>query len=114
MVENDHYEVSGEDLAHAAQLFDQFWSAQTQKTVLGYFRQMCEKLRLRPTNFPQFFPRLKSKLKSWKAQSLWTKIEKRASHRCYAKGKACINTRKEQCASPAGPEEALSLWESTR
>lgn len=34
-----------------------------------------------------------SKLKSWKAQALWNKFDKRASHKCYNRGKACSNNR---------------------
>ena len=79
--------------AAAAELFDQFVNAQTFKGVLGTFRLLCDTLRIKPTNFPNFYPKLKGKLRSWKAQALWTKIEKRANHKCYNRGKACANTR---------------------
>jgi hypothetical protein len=36
---------------------------------------------------------LQAKLHSWKAQALWAKFDKRASHKCYNRGKACPNTR---------------------
>jgi hypothetical protein len=36
---------------------------------------------------------LQAKLRSWKAQALWAKFDKRASHKCYNRGKACPNTR---------------------
>ncbi|CAG0890093.1 unnamed protein product [Darwinula stevensoni] len=85
--------VPQEDLATAAALYDQFSAAQTFKSILGTFRHLCHVLRIRPTHFPQFYPILKSKLKSWKAQALWSKFEKRASHRCYGKGKSCANLR---------------------
>ncbi|XP_054719606.1 LOW QUALITY PROTEIN: protein-methionine sulfoxide oxidase mical3a-like [Uloborus diversus] len=79
--------------ALASELFDQFVSAGTFKSVLATYRQICEVLRLKPTNFTNFYPRLKAKLPSWRAASLWAKLDKRASHKCYNRGKACPNTR---------------------
>ncbi|CAL1283770.1 unnamed protein product [Larinioides sclopetarius] len=79
--------------AMASELFDQFVSAATFKSVLHTNRQLCELLRLKPTNVTNFYPRLKSKLHSWRAASLWAKLDKRASHKCYNRGKACPNTR---------------------
>ncbi|XP_035219967.1 F-actin-monooxygenase MICAL2-like isoform X2 [Stegodyphus dumicola] len=79
--------------AMASELFDQFVSAGTFKSVLSTYRQLCEVLRLKPTNITNFYPRLKAKLHSWRAASLWTKLDKRASHKCYNRGKACPNTR---------------------
>ncbi|XP_069686571.1 F-actin-monooxygenase Mical isoform X3 [Periplaneta americana] len=82
-----------QEIALASDVFDQFCSASTLKGILGYHRQLCELLRIKPTVFPQFYPKLKSKLRSWKAQALWAKFDKRASHKCYNRGKACPNTR---------------------
>ncbi|GIY18375.1 [F-actin]-monooxygenase MICAL3 [Caerostris darwini] len=79
--------------AMASELFDQFVSAATFKSVLHANRQLCELLRLKPTSVTNFYPRLKAKLHSWRAASLWTKLDKRASHKCYNRGKACPNTR---------------------
>lgn len=79
--------------AVASELFDQFVSAGTFKSVLFTYRQICDVLRLKPTNIPNFYPRLKAKLHSWRAASLWAKLDKRASHKCYNRGKACPNTR---------------------
>ncbi|XP_067012830.2 uncharacterized protein Mical isoform X2 [Anabrus simplex] len=81
------------ETALASEVFDQFCSASTLKTVLGHHRHLCELLRIKPSPFPQFYPKLKAKLRSWKAQALWTKFDKRASHKCYNRGKACPNTR---------------------
>ena len=36
---------------------------------------------------------LKSKLNSWKAQALWTKFDKRSSHKCYGRGRVCAGQR---------------------
>jgi len=30
---------------------------------------------------------------SWKAKALWNKFDKKASHKCYNRGKTCMNTR---------------------
>ncbi|XP_046672413.1 F-actin-monooxygenase Mical isoform X4 [Homalodisca vitripennis] len=81
------------DSALAADVFDQFCSANTLKTILGHFRHLCDILHIKPTNFPHFYPKLKAKLRSWKAQALWNKFDKRAAHKCYNRGKACPNTR---------------------
>ncbi|XP_063236489.1 F-actin-monooxygenase Mical isoform X2 [Bacillus rossius redtenbacheri] len=84
---------SSEELALASDVFDQFCGASTQKAILGLHRHLCDLLHVKPTNFPNFYPKLKSKLRSWKAQALWAKFDKRASHKCYNRGKACPNTR---------------------
>uniref|UniRef100_A0A1B6D4D3 F-actin monooxygenase n=1 Tax=Clastoptera arizonana TaxID=38151 RepID=A0A1B6D4D3_9HEMI len=91
----DHHRkpVVSPDSALASDLFDQFCAANTLKSILGIFRHLCDILHIKPTNFPQFYPKLKSKLRSWKAQALWNKFDKRASHKCYNRGKACQNTR---------------------
>nr|CAD7604914.1 unnamed protein product [Timema genevievae] len=86
-------EPLSEDLALASDVFDKFCNAPTLKLILGHYRHMCELLSIKPTHFPNFYPKLKSKLRSWKAQALWTKFDKRASHKCYNRGKACPNTR---------------------
>ena len=50
-------------------------------------------LRLKPNQLPFFYPKLKTNLKTWKAQALWTKLDKKAGHKCYNRGKACQGTR---------------------
>ncbi|PSN38132.1 hypothetical protein C0J52_08223, partial [Blattella germanica] len=82
-----------QEIALASDVFDQFCGASTLKSILGHHRQLCELLRIKPTVFPHFYPKLKAKLRSWKAQALWAKFDKRASHKCYNRGKACPNTR---------------------
>ncbi|XP_022161142.1 F-actin-methionine sulfoxide oxidase Mical isoform X2 [Myzus persicae] len=81
------------DAALASEVFDRFCTASTMKTILGHFRHLCEILCIKPTNFPQFYPKLKSMLCSWKAKALWNKFDKKASHKCYNRGKTCMNTR---------------------
>jgi len=77
----------------AGQVFDHFCSASTLKSILRSFRYLCEILRLKPNQLPFFYPKLKANLSSWKAQALWTKLDKRASQKCYNRGKACAGTR---------------------
>ncbi|KAK3927176.1 [F-actin]-monooxygenase Mical [Frankliniella fusca] len=81
------------EVALASEVFDKLCSSTTLKTILGHHRHLCELLHLKPGPFPQFYLKLKSKLRSWKAQPLWNKFDKRASHKCYNRGKACPNTR---------------------
>ena len=80
--------------ALASEVFDHFCHhANTLKSILRSFRYLCEILRLKPTEFPCFYPKLKSKLRTWKAQALWAKFDKRAAHKCYSRGKACAGQR---------------------
>ncbi|XP_036148722.1 F-actin-monooxygenase Mical isoform X2 [Monomorium pharaonis] len=81
------------EVALASEIFDQFCNATTLKSILGYYRQLCELLKIRPNVINQFYPKLKTKLRSWKAQALWKKFDQRANHKCYNRGKACPNTR---------------------
>ena len=82
------------DSQAASELFNYFCGqANTLKSVLRSFRMLCEVLRLKPTEFPYFYPKLRSKLNTWKAQALWTKFDKRAAHKCYGRGKVCAGQR---------------------
>uniref|UniRef100_T1JBG6 Glucose-6-phosphate 1-dehydrogenase n=1 Tax=Strigamia maritima TaxID=126957 RepID=T1JBG6_STRMM len=81
------------DSALAANIFEQFIAAQTFKAIFATFRHLCDTLKLKPSNIQNFYPKLKAKLPSWKAQALWAKFDKRAAHKCYNRGKACANTR---------------------
>jgi hypothetical protein len=69
------------DTALANEIFNHFCGAQTFKSILRAFRHLCEILRLKPCQFPMFYPRLKSKLHTWKAQALWAKLDKKAAHK---------------------------------
>ncbi|XP_030758798.1 exportin-6-A-like [Sitophilus oryzae] len=85
--------VSGKDAANANEYFEPFLNATTLKNILGYHRSMCEFLHLKPNVFTHFYPKLKANLTSWRAKALWKKFDLRASHKCYAKGKACSGTK---------------------
>jgi hypothetical protein len=86
MMENDA-------AALAAEMFDHFSSAVTMRQIMGLFRSMCDTIGLRPGPINEFYPKLKAKIKNWKAQALWKKFDARLSHRVYNKGTACSGTR---------------------
>ncbi|XP_055902549.1 F-actin-monooxygenase Mical isoform X2 [Eupeodes corollae] len=79
--------------AAAAEMFDLFCLATTMRQVLGLHRNICDTIGLRPAPLNEFYPKLKAKIRSWKAQALWKKFDARASHRAYSKGNACTGTR---------------------
>nr|XP_031846708.1 F-actin-monooxygenase Mical isoform X3 [Nomia melanderi] len=85
--------VNSPEVALANEVFNLFCNATTLKTILGHFRHLCDLLKIRPNTISQFYPKLKGKLRSWKAQALWKKFDQRANHKCYNRGKACSNTR---------------------
>uniref|UniRef100_A0A1I8PQT2 F-actin monooxygenase n=2 Tax=Stomoxys calcitrans TaxID=35570 RepID=A0A1I8PQT2_STOCA len=85
--------ADNEAAAAAAEMFDLFCVATTMRQILGLHRQMCDVVGLRPAPLNEFYPKLKTKVRSWKAQALWKKFDARASHRAYAKGNACTGTR---------------------
>ncbi|XP_051863324.1 F-actin-monooxygenase Mical isoform X12 [Drosophila albomicans] len=79
--------------AEAAELFDLLCVATTMRQILALHRAMCEAVGLRPSPLNDFYPKLKAKVRSWKAQALWKKFDARAAHRVYGKGNACSGTR---------------------
>ncbi|XP_043586069.1 F-actin-monooxygenase Mical isoform X4 [Bombus pyrosoma] len=85
--------MNSTEVAKANEEFDLFCNATTLKSILGHFRHLCELLKIRPNTINQFYPKLRLKLRSWKAQALWKKFDQRANHKCYNRGKACPNTR---------------------
>lgn len=86
MAENDA-------MALAAEIFDHFCVATTMRQILGLYRNMSDAIGLRPSPLNEFYPKLKAKIKNWKAAALWKKFDARASHRVYNKGNACTGTR---------------------
>lgn len=67
--------------AMAAVLFDDFSSASTMRNILALYRSICDTIALRAAPINEFYPKLKSKIRSWKAQALWKKFDARASHK---------------------------------
>lgn len=76
-----------------ADLFDQFIEATTMKNVLSIHHRIMNYSDLSPCEFNQFYPKLKSAVmtnrtrKNWKAKALFSKIDKKAAHRCYSNTK---------------------------
>jgi len=63
-----------QDIALASDVFDQFCNSSTLKGILGHHRQLCELLRIKPTVFPHFYPKLKVRFLSCQFIfiSIWT------------------------------------------
>ncbi|CAH1798546.1 unnamed protein product [Owenia fusiformis] len=76
-----------------SQLYDQFCNVQTCKGVLTTFHKLCDALDIKYTDHRGFYFRLRAKLRTWKAQSLWAKLDKRAMMKEYKKGTACLDSR---------------------
>lgn len=75
-------------------LFDQFIEASTMRTILSIHHRILNYADLEPCEFNIFFPKLKRAVlsnkerKNWKAKALFSKIDKKAAHRCYSNTKA--------------------------
>uniref|UniRef100_A0A8C5G3C2 F-actin monooxygenase n=1 Tax=Gouania willdenowi TaxID=441366 RepID=A0A8C5G3C2_GOUWI len=91
-------------------LFDNFVLATTCKGTLKAFQELCEHLEVKPSEYKVFYHKLKSKLNYWKAKALWSKLDKRFSHKEYKKGRACASSK---CliigAGPCGLRTAIEL-----
>uniref|UniRef100_A0A3B1JXQ9 F-actin monooxygenase n=1 Tax=Astyanax mexicanus TaxID=7994 RepID=A0A3B1JXQ9_ASTMX len=91
-------------------LFENFVQASTCKSTLQAFNILCSYLELDPLEHSTFYSCLKSRLTCWKAKALWCKLDKRASHKEYKKGKACADTK---CliigGGPCGLRTAIEL-----
>uniref|UniRef100_A0A8C2AK16 F-actin monooxygenase n=1 Tax=Cyprinus carpio TaxID=7962 RepID=A0A8C2AK16_CYPCA len=100
----------GEGVNQSHVLFDRFVQATTCKGTLKAFQELCDFLELKPNEYRVFYHKLKSKLNYWKAKALWAKLDKRASHEKYKKGRACAKTK---CliigAGPCGLRTAIEL-----
>lgn len=83
--------AGGNDLS--SWLFSQFCNASTFQGIMDTFQQMCHMIGLHPVDHQIFYKQLKTRLLSWKAQSLWSKLDKRSANSEYKKGTACNKTR---------------------
>ncbi|XP_016114400.1 F-actin-monooxygenase mical2b isoform X7 [Sinocyclocheilus grahami] len=86
-------EMEEERTSQAGQLFENFVQATTCKGTLQAFSVLCRQLELNPSDHRGFYSSLKAAITYWKAKGLWGKLDKRASHKEYSKGKACVDTR---------------------
>ncbi|XP_028429966.1 F-actin-monooxygenase MICAL2 isoform X3 [Perca flavescens] len=99
-----------EERDNVGKLFENFVQASTCKGALQAFNVLCRRLDLDPAENDTFYSRLKAKATSWKAKALWTKLDKRMSHKEYKKGQACVGTK---CliigGGPCGLRTAIEL-----
>ncbi|KAI4829994.1 hypothetical protein KUCAC02_001650 [Chaenocephalus aceratus] len=99
-----------EDRDNVGKLFEDFVQSSTCKGALQAFNVLCRRLDLDPADNDIFYSSLKAKLTSWKAQALWSKLDKRMSHKEYKKGQACVGTK---CliigGGPCGLRTAIEL-----
>uniref|UniRef100_A0A8C5EQR9 F-actin monooxygenase n=1 Tax=Gouania willdenowi TaxID=441366 RepID=A0A8C5EQR9_GOUWI len=103
-------ETEDERTAQASQLFENFVQASTCKGTLQAFGILCRHLEVDPLDYSNFYSSLKAAVSSWKAQALWTKLDKRAQHKAYNTNGACQGTR---CliigGGPCGLRTAIEL-----
>ncbi|XP_071943434.1 protein-methionine sulfoxide oxidase mical3b-like isoform X3 [Antedon mediterranea] len=72
--------------------FEKFMTASTFKGITIAFKELCQAVDLKPTDYKTFYVNLKSRVNSWKAKSLWAKLDKRANRKEYKKPKPCYDT----------------------
>ncbi|KAM6069543.1 F-actin-monooxygenase MICAL2 isoform 2-T2 [Theristicus caerulescens] len=105
MGENDD-----EKYSQAGQIFENFVQASTCKGTIQAFNILTRQLELDPLDNRNFYSKLKSRVTTWKAKALWNKLDKRASHKEYKRGKSCMNTK---CliigGGPCGLRTAIEL-----
>lgn len=88
-----------------ADLFDQFIEASTMKNVLSLHHRILNYSDLDPGEFNVFFPKLKRAVmtnrvrKNWKAIALFSKIDKKAAHRCYSNTKTPTSNSDQRLSS---------------
>ncbi|XP_068452101.1 F-actin-monooxygenase mical2 isoform X14 [Clinocottus analis] len=91
-------------------LFEDFVQASTCKGALQAFNVLCRRLDLDPADNDTFYSSLKAKVTSWKANALWSKLDKRTTQKEYKKGQACMDTK---CliigGGPCGLRTAIEL-----
>ncbi|KAG5849143.1 hypothetical protein ANANG_G00106870 [Anguilla anguilla] len=103
-------ETEEEKSAQAGPLFESFVQAPTCKGTLQAFSILCRQLELDPQEHRTFYSGLRAHVTSWKAKALWSKLDKRAAHKEYKKGRACAGTK---ClvigGGPCGLRTAIEL-----
>ncbi|XP_069549558.1 F-actin-monooxygenase mical2b isoform X3 [Brachyistius frenatus] len=100
----------GETEDNVGKQFEEFIQASNCKGTLQAFNILCRRLDLDPADHGSFYSSLKAKVTSWKAKALWSKLDKRTSHKEYKKGQACVGTK---CliigGGPCGLRTAIEL-----
>lgn len=82
-----------EERDNVGKLFENFIQASTCKGALQAFNVLCRQLDLDPADNGTFYSSLRAKVTTWKAKALWSKLDKRMSHKEYKKGQACVGTK---------------------
>ncbi|XP_060923963.1 F-actin-monooxygenase mical2b isoform X1 [Limanda limanda] len=99
-----------EETDNVGKQFENFVQASTCKGTLQAFNVLCRRLDLDPADNSTFYSSLRAKVTTWKANALWTKLDKRMSHKEYQKGQACVGTK---CliigGGPCGLRTAIEL-----
>ncbi|XP_040886580.1 protein-methionine sulfoxide oxidase mical3a-like [Toxotes jaculatrix] len=95
----------------AQELFDEFVSASTCRAALRSFSQLCEHLQLDQSSAERpLYQAIKRRLNYWRANGLWTKLDRRATQQEYLRARVCNNTT---CvvigAGPCGLRTAVEL-----
>uniref|UniRef100_A0A8C8SVP1 F-actin monooxygenase n=1 Tax=Pelusios castaneus TaxID=367368 RepID=A0A8C8SVP1_9SAUR len=105
MGENDD-----EKHSQGGQIFENFVQASTCKGTIQAYNILTRQLELDPLDNKNFYSKLKSKVTSWKAKALWNKLDKRASHKEYKRGRSYMKTK---ClivgGGPCGLRTAIEL-----
>ncbi|XP_069759592.1 F-actin-monooxygenase mical2-like isoform X2 [Narcine bancroftii] len=83
----------GDKGGQSSQFFENFVQASTFRGTLQAFHILCRQLDLDPLDHRMFYPTLRSKLNTWRAKALWSKLDKQSSHKEYKQGSACPNTQ---------------------
>ncbi|XP_056134215.1 F-actin-monooxygenase MICAL2 isoform X2 [Lampris incognitus] len=99
-----------EERDDVGKLFENFVQASSCKGSLQAFNLLCRKLQLDPLDHQTFYSHLKTKVTTWKAKALWSKLDTRIAHKEYRKGQACPGTK---ClvigGGPCGLRTAIEL-----
>lgn len=82
-----------EERDNVGKLFENFVQASTCKETLQAFNVLCRQLDLDPADSNTFYSSLKERLTTWKAKALWSKLDKRMSHKEYDQRQACVGTK---------------------
>nr|XP_019954407.1 PREDICTED: F-actin-methionine sulfoxide oxidase MICAL2 isoform X1 [Paralichthys olivaceus] len=99
-----------EERDNVGKQFENFVQASTCKGTLQAFNVLCRQVDLDPADNLTFYSSLKAKVTTWKAKALWSKLDKRMSHKEYQRGQACVGTK---CliigGGPCGLRTAIEL-----
>lgn len=85
-------EDGNESVATAESIYDEFLATTDLMPTLTVFYKLCKQLDINPKNYKTIFTSLKAKLKTWKCQTLFNKLEKKSKHVDY-KNKPCAKTK---------------------